>query len=1117
MLICLSSVSFYAQGQADNWYFGRNAGITFNTNPPTALSDGQLNTLEGCSSISDSDGNLLMYTDGRTIWNRNHQIMPNADYFAGRGLKGDPSSTSSGLIVPHPTNPNLYFVFTVDEPHHENANAYPNQGPADANGNPISEYTDTEQGVPEADDGFNNGLNYSIVNMALNGGLGDVIPGQKNKELITYDPNDAEEVKYKASEKITAVRGRDCNSVWVITQFRNKFYAFLIDAGGVDDEPVISEVPPLLEVSNYRRAAIGYLKASPQGDKLLIAHNTSNYNPVTDANLDDGNVYLYDFNNLTGEVSNPIELIENVNAYGVEFSQDSRKAYATVRDTSTKIYQWNLDAADIPNSIETISNSNETTSALQLGPDGKIYHSLINTFQLGVINNPNEIGAAANYTQNISEGAIALNGNIATFGLPPFIQSLFSQRVPIVETDNEEVIEQVSLCDTYTYQLGYEDIPGATYTWSKDGTVLPGETSHILNISQNPSADFPVEHNYRLEVDLNNGDCPFFGIATILFNQSPAFEDDKLLTCKEEGSDAVFDLTEVVSKLSEQVEMNPEEFDIELYRNSTDAETGTNPIAVSADFINTENLNSISVKVKTNTICEKLVEFKLTNRFFPDVDVTPEVLIYCTADFPETLSLEAIKDNEDASRYEYLWSTGETGPSIEINSAGDYFVDIRFIGEDCMVTKPFEIEESQPAFESETIRLCDTFQHTLEQNTFENGVFTWFQNGNRMTGENTSALTVNVQQDAEFPVSDTYTLEVDLLDGSCIKTFDYNLIFNKSPDYNSVVLQSCNNPELGYATFNLEEAISQLTENVNEVSPDELSLEFYESESDALDAENPILNPQNFENTSNLSRIFGIVESFESCINLVEIELSTFLFPNVSPEATALIYCLEDFPETIQLSALIDGNTLSNYDFLWSTSETSQAIEVNQAGIYTVEISDPTFGCSLIKEFEVRESDIADFESSVEHFSDLNNSIEIIIDPSNLGDYEFAIEEPLNFQDSNRFENLVSGIYKVYVRDKFGCGISEKTIGVLGIMKFFTPNGDGNNDIWEISGLLENNQEDILLQIYDRYGKLMRSFTNKDAGWDGTYNGKNMPSDDYWYRIRLTDGTIETGSFTLKR
>ncbi|MBZ9627328.1 T9SS type B sorting domain-containing protein [Psychroflexus sp. CAK1W] len=855
-LICIFSVSLYAQGQADNWYFGNNAGITFNTNPPSALINGQLSTNEGCSSISDVNGNLLMYTDGRTIWNRNHQIMPNANYFGGTGLNGDPSSTSSGLIVPHPTNPNLYFVFTVDEPHHENANAYPNQGPADANGNSIPFYTDvTSHSVPQDDDGYNNGLNYSIVDMSLNADLGDVIPGERNNELITYDLTDSEEIKYKASEKITAVRGRDCNSVWVITQFRNKFYAFLIDQFGIDKTPVESTVQPLIEITNYRRAALGYLKASPQGDKLLIAHNTTNYNPINgNQDFGEGNVYLYDFDNLTGQVSNPIQLIDDVNAYGAEFSQDGTKAYATVSDTAAKIYQWNIDSSDIPNSIETIANTGQYNTALQLGPDGKIYHSLIGSFKLGVINNPNKIGAATNYTQNISEGAIALNGRIATFGLPPFIQSLFSKRIPIVEADNEEVIEQVSLCDTYSYQLSYEDIPGATYTWSKDGIVLPGETGHILNISQNPTADFPVEQNYRLEVDLNTGDCPSFGIATVTFNQSPAFEDDELFTCKEEGSDAVFDLTKIREKLSKQVQINTDEIDVKLYRSMADAASETNPIQVTSNFVNNQNLTSLFVDVSTFGVCHNLIEFELIAKALPDINTGDETLIYCLEEFPNTIEISPLNSGDDPLVYDYLWSTGDTSSQISVNAAGQYSVDVNIKG----------------------------------------------------------------------------------------------------------------------------------------------------------------------------------------------------------------------------------------------------------------------INCSLRKTFIINESEIASFSVEVEDKTNYK-SIQINVDPSSLGDYEYAIEEPANFQESNTFENLNPGIYDVFVRDKFGCGISEKTIGVLGIMEFFTPNGDGINDFWQMNGQLENKEEDILLQVYDRYGKLMTSFTNKDKGWNGTYNGRNMPSDDYWYRVRLTEGIIKTGSFTLKR
>ena len=95
-------------------FFGANAGVNFSTGNPAYIAGGQINTLEGCASISDPQGALLFYTDGSRVWDKNHTVMPN-----GTGLYGDDSSTSSGLIVPSPNNSNIYYIFTVDEPHHE--------------------------------------------------------------------------------------------------------------------------------------------------------------------------------------------------------------------------------------------------------------------------------------------------------------------------------------------------------------------------------------------------------------------------------------------------------------------------------------------------------------------------------------------------------------------------------------------------------------------------------------------------------------------------------------------------------------------------------------------------------------------------------------------------------------------------------------------------------------------------------------------------------------------------------------------------------------------------------------------------------------------------------------
>jgi hypothetical protein len=213
LFIVFSSFVAEAQNEANNWFFGSKVGLKFDGFTKPTVQYGELNTLEGCASISDSFGNLLFYSDGSTVWSRNHQIMPN-----GTGLLGDESSTQSAIIVPHPTQNQIYYLFTVGSTQ-----------------------------IPT-------GYHYYTINLVLNNGFGDVTGAS-----VDLSGNDN---GYDWSEKITAVYGNDCNTVWVISLVRNKFYAYKIDANGVNTTPVISEV-----TFSASRLSRGYLKASPNGKK----------------------------------------------------------------------------------------------------------------------------------------------------------------------------------------------------------------------------------------------------------------------------------------------------------------------------------------------------------------------------------------------------------------------------------------------------------------------------------------------------------------------------------------------------------------------------------------------------------------------------------------------------------------------------------------------------------------------------------------------------------------------------------------------------------------------------------------------------------------------------------
>jgi gliding motility-associated-like protein len=406
LLLTLCFTGLYAQREAGIWYFGVNAGINFNSGSPVALTNGMLITEEGCATFSDKDGQLLFYTDGSYVWNRNHQIMPN-----GYGLLGDSSSTQSAIIIPNPSNPNSYYIFTVDQPRQDGDGSQPNP------------------------DGKNDGLNYSEVNMNLQGGLGDINPAKKNIHLITYNPNDTKEAEFKCSEKISAVQHNDGISYWVITHFLDSFYSFKITKSGVQNSPVISKTNTLIPLGGYLNNAQGYLKSSPNGKKLAISHaatkTTNEKSPKGNVIRNTGKAFLYDFNNATGTVSNQVNLLSGENPYGVEFSSKSKKLYVTSNNFDTEsniigsnLYQFDLESSNITASKNRLKQNNYSAGALQLAIDEKIYIAGIvpgegGRDRLSVINNP-EADA-----DNCTFSEFSLAGKRSKLGLPPFIQSLF--------------------------------------------------------------------------------------------------------------------------------------------------------------------------------------------------------------------------------------------------------------------------------------------------------------------------------------------------------------------------------------------------------------------------------------------------------------------------------------------------------------------------------------------------------------------------------------------------------------------------------------------------------------------------------------------------------------------
>src|SRR5690606_24861005 len=214
LAFAFGTLTAMAQGETANWYFGKGAGLVFRGDTVTAVANSRLQTEEGSATISDKNGNLLFYTNGITVWNKHHRVMPN-----GNGLMGMKSSTQSALIIPKPAADSVFYIFTTDI------------------------------------QAQSNGLRYSVVNMNKDDGNGAITA--RNVFMIA-----------PATEKLTAIRHSNNRDWWVIAHRwnSNAYMAYLVTAEGVNVEPVMSNVGTVH--GGAHRKAIGYLVPSPDGTRL---------------------------------------------------------------------------------------------------------------------------------------------------------------------------------------------------------------------------------------------------------------------------------------------------------------------------------------------------------------------------------------------------------------------------------------------------------------------------------------------------------------------------------------------------------------------------------------------------------------------------------------------------------------------------------------------------------------------------------------------------------------------------------------------------------------------------------------------------------------------------------
>lgn len=201
--------------------------------------------------------------------------------------------------------------------------------------------------------------------------------------------------------------------------------------------------------------------------------------------------------------------------------------------------------------------------------------------------------------------------------------------------------------------------------------------------------------------------------------------------------------------------------------------------------------------------------------------------------------------------------------------------------------------------------------------------------------------------------------------------------------------------------------------------------------------------------------------------------------------------------------------------YLWSTGQTTRSILVTEPGIYGVLVQQGINNrpCDGYAEIVVAASVAPELLSIVPEDWTYDQNM-ITVNASGMDNLLYSIDG-LTWQESNVFTGLESGLYTVFVKDAGGCGMESGEVVLLNYPKFFTPNGDGYHERWRIKfSVYEPN---LLVNIYDRYGKIVGSFDAKDEGWDGTFNGAALPSTDYWFVVKREDGRELKGHFAMLR
>ncbi len=464
-----------SQGVHDQiWYLNDSYRINWTSGSPVVEQIGQTSKdVEHVSTYTNSNGDVVLYSDGETLRNYLHHITPNGD-----DLLGSNSSSNSAIFVPSPSNLDQLYLFYT-------------QG--------------IESSSPQ--------MLYSIIDLRADGGKGDIIEEYKNVKVLDG-----------IGEYLTVTKG-DCGSIWIISHSKvgNTFYSIRLGHNGIE-EILNTSVGFSLVEEPFTTSAIGSLKINSQN--TLIA-----FSSTADS------ISLFSFDSSTGRISNPILLPLTdgyIPSGGLAFSSSGSKLYVTESSSrrvpgaieyDVHLYQYDLsvyNGSSIINSKALVGRPNVEISwfsFMQKGYDNKIYLTKRNSEFLGVINNPEELGQDCNY----EDDGLFLEGlRQRRSRLPSFVV-----RADQVDIPQLDLVDSIVLCSYDTLSIELDTQRFDSLIWSDgytgydrkitdSGTYILSAYSQgcmevdTINVSESEEISLPVDtvlcHSDSLVIDLSEYD-----------------------------------------------------------------------------------------------------------------------------------------------------------------------------------------------------------------------------------------------------------------------------------------------------------------------------------------------------------------------------------------------------------------------------------------------------------------------------------------------------------------------------------------------------------------------------------------------------------------------------------